>query len=69
MSDDLARSRERFERSLDELRVAIDEEVGWLPAAKRWALPIAVAATALVVALAVRRALPVRRRRRALPRG
>lgn len=63
MKSDLERSRERFESSLDELRVTIDEELGWLPQARRWALPIAVAAAGLVVGLAVRRAWPRRRRR------
>jgi hypothetical protein len=64
MSTDLERSRERFERSLDELRGAIHDEIGWLPKAKRWALPIAAAAAAAVVGFAVRRALPASRRRR-----
>ena len=58
MKSELERSRERFERSLDELRDSIDAELGWLPKARRWALPIAVVAAGLVVGLAVRRALP-----------
>ena len=61
---DLERSRERFERSLDELRGAIQDETGWLPRAKRWALPLAAAAVGAVVGRAVRRALPGRRQRR-----
>ncbi len=64
MKSELDRNRERFERSLDDLRGAIDGELGWLPKARRWALPIAVAAAGLVVGLAVRRALPRRRRLR-----
>lgn len=64
MSDQLERSRERFERSLDELRGAMHDELGWFPKAKRWALPLAVAAVGLVAGLAVRRVLPGRRRRR-----
>ena len=64
MKSDLDQSRERLERSLDDLRHAIDAEVGWLPKARRWALPLAVAAAGLVAGLAVRRALPSRRRRR-----
>ena len=64
MSTDLERSRQRFERSLDELRGAVHDEVGWLPRAKRWALPIAAAAAAAVIGFAVRRALPGRRQRR-----
>ena len=63
MNDDLERSRRELERSLGELRESIHDEVGWLPKARRWALPIAVAAAGLVLGLAVRRALPRRRRR------
>jgi hypothetical protein len=57
----LERSRDRFESSLDELRSRRPELA--LPQARRWALPIAVAAAGLVVGLAVRRALPRRRKR------
>ena len=64
MKGDLERSRERFERSLEALSESVDAELGWLPTMKRWALPIAVAAAGLVVGLAVRRALPRRRRLR-----
>lgn len=64
MKSDLERSRERFERSLEALSESVDAELGWLPKMKRWALPIAVAAAGLVVGLAVRRALPRRRRLR-----
>ena len=63
MKSDLEAKRERFERELDELRGSIEEEVGWIPKARRWALPIAIAAAGLVIGLAVRRALPRRRRR------
>ena len=63
MNDDLERSRQELERSLGELRESIHDEVGWLPKARRWALPIAVAAAGVVLGLAVRRALPRRRRR------
>ena len=64
MSNDLERSRERFERSLDDLRGAVHDELGWLPKAKKWALPIAVAAAGLVVGMTVRRVLPGRSKRR-----
>jgi hypothetical protein len=64
MSQDLERSRERFERSLDELRGAIQDEIGWWPKAKKWALPIAATAVGVVFGLAVRRALPGRSQRR-----
>lgn len=64
MKSDLERSRERFERSLEELSESIETELGWMPKARRWALPVAVATAALVVGLAVRRALPRRRRLR-----
>ena len=64
MSSDLERSREKLERSLDDLRGAVHDELGWLPKAKKWALPIAVAAAGLVVGFAVRRALPGKRPRR-----
>jgi len=63
MSEDLERERRRFESSLDELRGSIQDEVGWLPKARKWALPIALLASGLVVGFAVRRALPRRRRR------
>ena len=64
MNRDLEQSRERFERSLDELRGAIHDEIGWWPRAKKWALPIAAAAVGAVFGLAVRRALPGSRQRR-----
>ena len=69
MTNDLERQRARFSNALDDLRVSIDEELGWLPKARRWALPIAVAAAGLVVGLAVRRGLPRRRLRRNLRRN
>lgn len=58
MSRDLAANRARLEASLDELRQAVDAEVGWLPRASRWALPLVAAAVGLIVGLAVRRNLP-----------
>lgn len=58
MSQSLNKSRQRLERSLDDLRGALEEEVGWAPRASRWALPIVAAAVGLVVGLVVRRQLP-----------
>jgi hypothetical protein len=63
VSRELAKSRARFERALDELRGALGAEFGWVPKARRWALPLAVAAAGLVAGLAVRRALRRRERR------
>ena len=63
MSDELERRRRQFESSLEELRGSIQEEVGWLPKARRWALPIGLAAAGLVSGIALRRALSKRRRR------
>lgn len=61
---ELERSRARFESSLDELRGAVGAELGWIPKARTWALPIAVAAAGLVIGMAVRRVLPARSQRR-----
>jgi hypothetical protein len=58
---ELERSRVRFESSLDELRGAVGAELGWIPKARTWALPIAVAAAGVVIGMAVRRALPAAR--------
>jgi hypothetical protein len=55
---DLSASRRHLEESLEELRRAAQRDVGWLPRASRWALPLVAAAVGLVVGLAVRRNLP-----------
>ena len=67
MSDDrVARSRERFERSLEDLRSALDQELGWAPKLSRWAVPLIAAAAGVALGMAVRRALPRRRSQRRL---
>ncbi len=58
MSAEVERSRERFERSLDELRTALDQELGWLPKVNRWLLPLVAGAAGLAIGLVVRRNLP-----------
>lgn len=39
MSDDLERSRRRFESALGDLQDAIESEVGWAPRAFAWVVP------------------------------
>jgi len=64
VNHELMRSRRRFERALDEVRDALEAEVGWAPKLKRWALPVAVLAAGIVAGLAARRGLPRLRRLR-----
>ncbi len=67
MSDDrVVRSRERFERSLEDLRSALDQELGWAPKLSRWAVPLIAAAAGVALGMTVRRALPRRRSQRRL---
>lgn len=61
-------SRRRFEESLDDLRSAVDRELGWAPKLSRWAVPLVAAAAGLALGLAVRRALPRLRGQRRLGR-
>lgn len=69
MSDErIERSRQRFEQSLEDLRSAVDRELGWAPRLSRWAVPLVAAAAGLALGLAVRRALPRLRPRRRLGR-
>jgi len=69
MSDDrVARSRQRFERSLEDLRAAVDRELGWAPKISRWALPLVAAAVGVALGMTVRRNLPRLRERRRLGR-
>lgn len=58
MSDELERSRRRFEAGLEELRGASVAELGWAPRMARWAVPVVAAAVGLTVGLMVRRGLP-----------
>lgn len=58
MNHELEASRRRLEESLEGLRQAAQRDIGWLPRASRWALPLVAAAVGLVVGLAVRRNLP-----------
>jgi len=69
MSEDRIRSsRERFERSLEDLRSAFDQEVGWAPRLSRWAVPLIALAAGVALGVAVRRTLPRARPRRRLGR-
>lgn len=69
MSDDrVVRSRQRFERSLEDLRAAVDRELGWAPNISRWALPLVAAAVGVALGMTVRRNLPRLRERRRLGR-
>jgi hypothetical protein len=68
VTDRVSASRERFEASLEELRGAVESELGWAPRAARWVTPLVAVAAGLALGMAVRRALPRLRRRRRLPR-
>jgi len=61
---EIEKQRLRFESSLDDLRDALEEELGWAPRARRWAVPIVAGAVGLVAGLVLRRNLPRLRRRR-----
>lgn len=69
MTDDrIAQSRQRFERSLEDLRGAVERELGWAPKISRWALPLVAAAVGVALGMTVRRNLPRLRERRRLGR-
>lgn len=69
MSDDrVEQSRRRFERSLEDLRTAVDRELGWAPKLSRWALPLVGVAVGVALGMSVRRNLPSLRGRRRLDR-
>ncbi len=69
MSDErIERSRRRFEQSLEDLRAAVDQELGWAPRLSRWAVPLVAAAVGLALGMAMRRNLPRPRGRRRLSR-
>jgi hypothetical protein len=64
MSDELKKSRERFEKALGEVQEAVSAETGFWLRARRWALPLAAGAAGLAAALILRRNLPGLRRLR-----
>ena len=65
MTDErVERSRQHFETTLEDLRSAVEQELGWAPRLSRWAVPLAAAAAGLALGVVVRRALPRRRRLR-----
>ena len=69
MSDErIERSRRRFEQSLEDLRAAVDLELGWAPRLSRWALALVAAAVGVALGMTVRRNLPRLRERRRLSR-
>jgi len=64
VSDDLERSRRRFENALGDLQDAIESEVGWAPRAFAWVVPLVGFAAGLALGMKTRGALPAGRRRR-----
>ena len=59
-------SRERLERSLDELGAAVEQELGWATRVRglgAWVAPLVAGAVGLAAALALRRKLPRLRER------
>ncbi len=65
MTDErVERSRQHFETTLEDLRSAVEQELGWAPRLSRWAVPLAAAAAGVALGVVVRRALPRRRRLR-----
>ncbi len=46
----LASRRQELESRFDDMRRALDREIGWVPAAKTWVLPLTAFATGLAVA-------------------
>lgn len=69
MSEDLGRSRRRFERALADLQESIESEIGWAPRAFAWVVPLVGFAAGLALGMKVRGALPGRRDRRRLDAG
>jgi len=63
LSDDVTRSRERFEASLADLRGAVESEFGRKPRLGRWIVPVVAVTVGFAVGLALKRSLP-----RLLPR-
>jgi hypothetical protein len=69
MTDErVERSRQHFEETLEDLRSAVEQELGWAPRLSRWAVPLIAAAAGLALGVVVRRALPRGRPRRRLRR-
>ena len=66
MSDEVERSRRRFERSLSDLAAAVESELGGVPRLGRWALVLAAGAAAFVLGGVVGGRLATRVRRRFL---
>lgn len=46
----LARRRQELEARFDEVRRALDREIGWAPSSKTWALPVIAFASGLAIA-------------------
>lgn len=46
----LASRRQELESRLDDLRHALDREIGWVPAARTWILPLTAFATGVALA-------------------
>ena len=69
MSEDLGKSRRRFERALAYLQDSIESEIGWAPRAFAWVVPLVGFAAGLALGMTVRRAVPARRRARRLDAG
>jgi hypothetical protein len=63
LSRELDRGRERFERSLADLRDVIEDELGAVPRVGRWALAIGAAAAGFVLGGVLARRVAGRRRR------
>ena len=49
-TENLASRRQELEARFDDLRRALDRELGWAPAAKTWVLPLAAFASGLALA-------------------
>jgi hypothetical protein len=60
---DLERSRERLERSLADLREAVEAELGAVPRLGRWAVAVVAAAAGFALGASLRRRISARRRR------
>ena len=51
MTDErVERSRQHFETTLEDLRSAVEQELGWAPRLSRWAVPLAAAAVGVALA-------------------
>lgn len=49
-SDRLASRRQEFESRFDDMRRALDREIGWLPGARTWILPLTAFASGVALA-------------------